>query len=104
MHDNVKLQVTIQCWLRFSISSKLINEVDLDVVPLDVCGIELGIPYLYDKKAIFFQHEKNYHLTKYGVEYIVRAHGMKYSSFLVNEGYMKIVVSDKKNLVLTVAK
>ena len=46
--DNAKLQVNKQCRLRFAIASKLIDEVDLDFVPLDICGIVLGSPYLYD--------------------------------------------------------
>ena len=50
------------------------DEVDLDVVPLDICGIVLGSPYLYDRKAIFYREQNKYHLFKYGVEYIVRAH------------------------------
>jgi hypothetical protein len=45
-----KLNVTKQCRIRFSIASKLIDEVDLDIVPLDICGIVLGSPYLYDRK------------------------------------------------------
>jgi hypothetical protein len=48
--DKEKLNVTKQCRVRFSISSKLIDEVDLDVVLLDICGILLGSPYLYDRK------------------------------------------------------
>ena len=51
--DNAQLQVTKQCRLRFSITSRLVDEVDLDVVPLDICGIVLGSPYLYDSQAIF---------------------------------------------------
>jgi hypothetical protein len=46
--DEEKLNVTKQCRVKFSIASKLIDEVDLDVVFLDICGIVLGIPYLYD--------------------------------------------------------
>ena len=46
--DKAKLNVTKQCRVRFSIASKLIDEVDLDVVPLDMCGIVLGS--LYDRK------------------------------------------------------
>jgi hypothetical protein len=49
--DKEKLNVTKQCRVRFSIASKLIDEVDLDVVSLDICGIVLGSPYLYDRKA-----------------------------------------------------
>jgi hypothetical protein len=50
--DKEKNNVTKQCRVRFSIASKLIDEVDLDVVPLDICGIVLGSPYLYDRKAV----------------------------------------------------
>jgi hypothetical protein len=55
--DKEKLDVTKQCRIIFSISSKLIDEVDLDVVPLDICGIVLVIPYIYDRKVVFFRHE-----------------------------------------------
>jgi hypothetical protein len=75
--DKEKLNVTKQCRVIFSIASKLVYEVYLDVVSLDICGILLGSPYLYDRKAVFFPHENKYHLTKGGVEYIVRAHSMK---------------------------
>jgi len=46
----------------------------LDVVPLDICGIVLGILYPYEKKSIFFIEHNEYHLTKNGIKYIVRAH------------------------------
>jgi hypothetical protein len=49
--DKSKLNVTKQCRVRFAIASKLIDEVDLDVVPLDICFIVLGSPYLYDIKS-----------------------------------------------------
>jgi hypothetical protein len=48
--DKETLNVTKQCRVIFAISSKLIDEVDLDFVPLDICGIVLGSPYLYDRK------------------------------------------------------
>jgi hypothetical protein len=62
--DKEKLNVTKQCRVIFAIASKLIDEVDLNVVPFDICGIVLGSPYLYDRKEIFFRHENKYHLTK----------------------------------------
>jgi hypothetical protein len=80
--DKAKLNVTKQCRVRFVIGSKLIDEVDLDVVPLDICGIVLGSPYLYDRKVVFFRHENKYHLTKGGVEYIVRDHIMRVNMML----------------------
>jgi hypothetical protein len=75
--DDAKLNVTKQCKVRFAIATKLIEEVEMDVVPLDICGIVLGSPYLYDRNAIFFRKENKYHLTKEEVEYVVRAHNNK---------------------------
>jgi hypothetical protein len=54
-------------------------------ISLDICGIVLGSPYLYDKKAVLFHDENKYHLTKGGVEYIVRAHNMRVNTTLVSE-------------------
>lgn len=57
--DNAKLQVTRKCKLKFAITANFIDEVDLDVVPLDISSIFFGSSYSYDKKTIFYRHEKN---------------------------------------------
>jgi hypothetical protein len=88
----------------FAIASKLSDEVDLDVVSLDICGIVLGSPYLYDRKSIFFRHENKYHLTKGGVEYIVRAHNMRVNTTLVSAGKMKRLINTNKIYVLMVVR
>ena len=72
--DNAQVQVTKKCKLRFPITSSFIGEVKLDVVPLDICGMVLGSPYLYDMKAIFYREKNKYHLFKDGIEFIVIAH------------------------------
>jgi len=66
IHDKAKLNVTKQCKVKFVIASKLVDEVKLDVIPLDICGMVLGSPYLYDRKEIFFHHENKYQITEYG--------------------------------------
>jgi hypothetical protein len=71
---------------------------------LDICGIVLGSPYLYDRKEIFHRHENKYHLFKNGVEYIVRAHTKKMNLSLVNAGQMKRLVNASKNFVLLMIK
>jgi len=78
--------VTRQCKLRFSFGSAFVDEVELDIVPLDICGIVLGIPYLYDRKAIFYRAENKYQLVKDGIEYTVRAHRLKNNYTLINSG------------------
>jgi hypothetical protein len=102
--DNVKLHVIRRCKLRFVIVANYIDEVELNVIPLDICGIALGSPYLYDRRSIFHRHEKKYHLFKNGVEYIVRAHTKKMNSSLTNVGQMKRLVNASKNLVLLMIK
>ena len=82
--DKEKLHVTKQGRARFVIASKLVDEVDIDIVPLDICGILLGSLYLYDKKVVFFRHENKYHLTRDDVEYIVRAPHAKISASLIS--------------------
>ena len=59
--------MTRQCKLRFAIRSAFVDEVELDVIRLDICGIFLGSPYLYDKKAIFYRAENKYQLVKDGI-------------------------------------
>jgi hypothetical protein len=86
--DNAQVQVTKQCKLRFAITSSFIDEVELDVVPLDICGMVLGSPYLYDRKAIFYREQNKYHLFKDGIEFIVRAHQMKTNLTVVTTGHM----------------
>jgi hypothetical protein len=82
----------------------LIDEVDLDVVSLDICGIVLGSPYLYDRKAVFFRHENKYHLTKGGLEFIVRDHSMRVNTTLVSVGQMKRLINTNKRYVLMVVR
>jgi len=43
--------------------------VVVDVVPLDVCGVLLGSPYLYVRDAIFMRRVNQYRLVKDGKAY-----------------------------------
>jgi hypothetical protein len=86
IHNDNQLQVNRQCVLKFAINSQYIDEVELDVVPLDICGIVLGSPYLFDRKAIFYHEDNKYQLTKDGKEYIVRSHQRKLNLSLINSG------------------
>jgi hypothetical protein len=96
--------VTRRCKLRFAITTNFIDEVELDVIPLDIYGIVLGSPYLYDRRAIFHRHENKYHLFKNGVDYIVRAHTKKMNLSLVNAGQMKRLVNACNNFVFLMIK
>jgi hypothetical protein len=97
--DN-NLQVTRQCKIKFAITSNYVDEVELDIVPLDICGIVLGSPYLYDRKVIFYREENKYCFKKDGKEYIVRAHRMKTDRSFATTGKLKTMVNARKSLTL----
>lgn len=86
------------------IASKRVDGVDLDVVSLDIYGIVLGSPYLYDKKEVFFRHENKYHLTKDEVECIVISHRDKFSVSLVSAGQMNRLINSSKWFILMVVR
>ena len=90
--------------MRFTTTAHFVDTVELDVVLLDITGIVLGIPYLYDRKTIFHRHEKKYHLFKDGKEYFVRAHRKKTNIAMVNVGQVKRLVNSSKNFVLPMIK
>jgi hypothetical protein len=72
--DNSQVHVTKKCKLQFEITSSFIDEVDLDIFPLDNYRMVLGSPYLYERKAILYKEHNKYHIFKDGIEFIVRAH------------------------------
>jgi hypothetical protein len=49
-----KLQVTKQCKIIFTITTKFFDKLELYVVPLDICDTILGSPYLFDRREIFY--------------------------------------------------
>jgi len=53
INEDVELKVTKWCKIRFVISVDFINEVELVVVPFDVCGVMFGSCYMYMRDEIF---------------------------------------------------
>lgn len=104
LNDKAQVQVTRQCKLKFSFGSAFVDEVELDIIPLDICGIVLGSPYLYDRKAIFYRAENKYLLVKDGIKYFVIAHKLKNNYTLINSGQMKRMINSCKQFLLMVVK
>jgi hypothetical protein len=48
-----EIKVKKQCKIIFGVSFHFIDEVELDIVPLDVCGIVFGSPDMYMRDEIF---------------------------------------------------
>jgi hypothetical protein len=71
--------------MKFLVSVDFIDEVELDVVTLDVCGVVFGIPYMYRRCAILMQRDNEYCLIKYGKSYIINAHKGKSNISLISD-------------------
>jgi len=100
LHKDAELKVTKQCKIRFAISVDFIDEVDLDVVPLDVCGVVFGSPYMYMRDVIFMRISNQYLLIKDGKSFIIDMHKGKLKISLVNVNQAKKLISYSKKYVL----
>jgi hypothetical protein len=85
--ENIK--VMKQCKIKFFVSAYFIDEVVLDVVPLDVCGVVFGSPYMYMRDAIFMWRDNQYLLIKDGKYYIINTHKGKSKISLVSANQVK---------------
>lgn len=65
------MQFIHQCKLRFVINIKYIYKVILDVVPLNIIGIVLRNPYLYDRDDIYYKRENKYQFVKNDRRFVV---------------------------------
>ena len=94
------LQVSKQCDLNFAITSKFVDEVEFDVLPLDIWGFVLGILYLYDRNEMFYREHDQYHLFKEYIEYIIQSHSFKNDKSLSTTQQLKSVVNVRQNLAI----
>ena len=74
VNKDVEIKVNKSFKIKFSISVDSIDEVELDVVPIHICGVMFGSPYMYTRHAIFMQRTNQYQLIKDGKSYIINAH------------------------------
>jgi hypothetical protein len=96
--NNYQMHITKQCTLKFSISSKYVDEVTCDVVPLSECGMVLGSPYLYDCKEIFYRTKNQYQSTKEGQDYVVHDNHVKANKTLQTMEELKKAIQARKKL------
>jgi hypothetical protein len=75
--------------------------VEVDVVPLDVCGVVFESPYMYIRDEIFMRRENQYHLIKDRKPFIINAHKGKSKVYLVSANQAKkLIISSRKFVLL----
>jgi hypothetical protein len=70
VNKDAKLRDTKQCKIKFDVSANYVDEVEVDVVPLDVCGLVFGSPYKYIKNVIFIRSANQHYLIKDGKSFM----------------------------------
>jgi hypothetical protein len=63
-----------------------------------------GVLIFMKENLSSFEKEDKYHLTKYGVEYIVRVHSTESRPSLISAGQIKRAINACKNLVFMILK
>ena len=100
MNNDANIKDTKHCKIKFVRSVDFIDEVELDVVPLDVCHVVFGCPYMYMRDVISMWRENRYLLIKDGKSYIINAHKDKSNISLVSANQYKNFISCSKKHVL----
>jgi hypothetical protein len=95
-----QMHITKKCTIKFAISSKYVDEVTCDVVPLSECGMVLGSPHLFDRKSIFYKTKNQYQLTKEGQDYVVHAHHVKANKTLQTIEQLKKAVQENNKPII----
>jgi hypothetical protein len=96
--------ITKQSTIKFAITSKYLDEVIYDVVPLETCGLVLGSRYLYDRKEIFYREHNQYHLTKEGTKYVVHVHHIKAIQSLLTMEQLKMTAYASNTPIIVLSK
>ena len=65
------LRVTSRCLISFSIGKNYQDKLWFDVLPMDVCHLILGRPWLYDRKVMHDDYLNTYSFTKDGKKIIL---------------------------------
>jgi hypothetical protein len=87
-----------------SVSVNFIDEVELDVLPLDVCRVVFGSPYMYIRDEIFIQISNQYQLIKDGKSYNINAHKGKSKISLVSANQAKKFITSSNNYVFLLSR
>jgi hypothetical protein len=95
-----EIKVMKQCKIEFVVSANFIDEVELDIVPLDACGVVFGIPYMYMRGEIFMWRANPYQVIKDGKSYIIDTHKCKSNISLVSSNQSKKLINSNKKYVL----
>ena len=57
-NKDIEIKVMKQCKTKFVVSVYFVDEVELDVIPLDMSSVVFRSPYMYMRDVFFMRREK----------------------------------------------
>ncbi|XP_020262299.1 uncharacterized protein LOC109838254 [Asparagus officinalis] len=94
------LSVINQCTFRFVLHESYIDDVTCDIVPLDVCQVILGNPYLWNRYAVYDRWAQKYRFIKDGEQFIFCLVSLPQKTSLATMTQVKRLVNASKKFVL----
>ncbi|KAA8521664.1 hypothetical protein F0562_012346 [Nyssa sinensis] len=71
IQKDMELRIDRQCTFRFAITNQFIDEITCEVVPINICQVIFGSPYLWERDAIYYRRAQKYEFSKDGKKFIV---------------------------------
>jgi hypothetical protein len=100
VNKDAEIKVKKQCKIKFVVIVDFIDELELNVVPLDVCGVVFGILFMYMRDDIFMHRSNQYFLIKDDKSFIINTHKGISKLSLVSANQAKKLISSSKKYVL----
>ncbi|GKA18729.1 hypothetical protein Tco_0698644 [Tanacetum coccineum] len=97
-------QVNEQCKFRFVITSQYIDEVICKVVPLDICHVIFGSPYLWKRNAVYFRRAQKYQFEKDGKKFLINRNNDVRNIELITACQARRMVNASQAVLISLAR
>ena len=74
------------------------------MVPLDVCEVVMGSPYMWDRDVIFLRRANQWKLVKEGKTYLINAYKGKEKISLLSANQAKHLINSSQRLMMLVKR
>ena len=81
-----------QLKIKFSISVEYVYEVEVDVIPMDICGVVFVFPYMYTMVVILMGISNQYLFIKDKKSFMINVHKVKSIISMASTNKGKILI------------
>nr|CAD1840612.1 unnamed protein product [Ananas comosus var. bracteatus] len=104
INNNIEMKIDRQCKVKFAVTDVYIDEMLCEVVPLNICNLIFGSPYLWDRDATFFRRPQQYQFIKDGQKFVFTIEPLSTTIDLVTTCQAKRMINACQKFVLLVIR